>query len=68
MQDLTGSSQAIRQERICQAQENGFICGSANERGSTSYLPEIYWRAAAQEFNWQWLRVLMRTTKGGSVS
>lgn len=52
MQDLHGSSQIIRQELICQAKENGFICGSAYERGSTSYLPEIDWNAADLGFNW----------------
>ena len=52
MQDMHGSSQIIRQELICQAKENGFICGSAYERGSTSYLPEIDWSAADLGFNW----------------
>lgn len=53
MQNLHDSSQIIRQERICQAEENGFICESAYERGSTSHLPEIDWRAASLEFNRQ---------------
>jgi hypothetical protein len=49
--------------QVCQAVGLGFLWGSGEEPGVIGSLPRISCHKASFDFNSEWLRVLMQSTK-----